>query len=67
MSEPVASPCTKVCVIEPRSGWCEGCMRTLSEIAAWGAISDGERLAICKELPARRERSEQLRAQSPPP
>ncbi|MGA1318970.1 MAG: DUF1289 domain-containing protein, partial [Rubrivivax sp.] len=29
----VPSPCINVCRIEPASGWCEGCARTLEEIA----------------------------------
>ena len=36
----VPSPCTDVCRIDPVSGWCEGCLRTLDEIAAWGGIDD---------------------------
>ena len=44
MSEPpVASPCTKVCTMDPASGLCIGCLRTLEEIACWGAMADEER------------------------
>ncbi len=50
----VASPCTGVCAIEPESGWCEGCLRTIDEIAAWGALDEGARREIWKRLPARR-------------
>ena len=48
---PIASPCTKVCTIDPRTGLCLGCGRTLDEIAQWGSLSDGERLRIMAELP----------------
>ena len=51
---PIASPCVGVCAIEPRSGWCEGCLRTIDEIAAWGALDDRTRREIWKQLPARR-------------
>ncbi len=50
----VASPCVGVCAIEPQSGWCEGCLRTIDEIAAWGALDDRARREIWKRLPARR-------------
>jgi uncharacterized protein len=50
---PIASPCNKVCTIDPRSGLCHGCGRTLTEIAQWGALSDSERERIMGELPQR--------------
>jgi predicted Fe-S protein YdhL (DUF1289 family) len=50
----IASPCIGVCAIEPRSGWCEGCLRTIDEIAAWGALDDRSRREVWKRLPARR-------------
>ena len=49
----VPSPCTNVCRIDRRSGWCEGCRRTVDEITRWSLASDAERLAILDELPAR--------------
>jgi predicted Fe-S protein YdhL (DUF1289 family) len=51
---PIASPCNKVCTIDPRSGLCHGCGRTLAEIAQWGSMSDSERQRIMAELPGRR-------------
>ena len=50
---PISSPCTKVCTIDPRSGLCHGCGRTLHEIAQWASLSESERLAIMAELPRR--------------
>jgi predicted Fe-S protein YdhL (DUF1289 family) len=50
----VASPCVNVCVIDERSGWCRGCLRTLDEIAAWGTMSDDDRRAIWRRLRTRR-------------
>ncbi|HUN91380.1 MAG TPA: DUF1289 domain-containing protein, partial [Burkholderiaceae bacterium] len=40
MPAPVASPCVNVCHIEPGTGCCEGCLRTLDEIAGWISYSD---------------------------
>jgi uncharacterized protein len=51
---PVASPCTGVCRIDPRTGWCEGCARSLDEIAAWGSLDTAQQRAIWKQLPGRR-------------
>lgn len=49
----VASPCVKVCVVHPDARICVGCRRTLEEIAAWGRMSDDERLAVLERLPDR--------------
>jgi predicted Fe-S protein YdhL (DUF1289 family) len=49
----VPSPCTNVCRIDRRSGWCEGCRRTVDEITRWPLANDAERLAILDELPKR--------------
>lgn len=50
----VASPCTQVCTIDANTGWCAGCLRTVDEIAAWGALDDAGKRAVWEELPARR-------------
>jgi uncharacterized protein len=50
----IPSPCIGVCRLDPVSGLCAGCMRTLAEIAAWPAAGDAERLAIVQHLRARR-------------
>ncbi len=50
----IASPCTKVCIIDPRSGLCQGCGRTLDEIGRWTSFSESERDRIMNELPLRR-------------
>lgn len=49
----VASPCTNVCRIEPRSKLCLGCRRTVDEITRWPLASDAERRAILADLPSR--------------
>ena len=50
----IVSPCTKVCTIDPRSGLCRGCGRTLDEIGRWMSLSESERNRIMTELPRRR-------------
>jgi predicted Fe-S protein YdhL (DUF1289 family) len=54
MPAPIASPCTKVCTIDPASGLCRGCGRNLDEIARWMSLSESERVRIMAELPRRR-------------
>ncbi|NJC09223.1 DUF1289 domain-containing protein [Polymorphobacter fuscus] len=49
----VVSPCTNVCRIDRRSGWCEGCRRTVDEITRWPRADDAERQAILDQLPTR--------------
>ncbi len=46
----VVSPCIRVCVIEPRSGYCRGCRRTLPEIAGWAKADDSRKLEIIAQL-----------------
>jgi predicted Fe-S protein YdhL (DUF1289 family) len=53
----VESPCTKVCTLDPISGLCVGCGRTIDEIAGWRTLTTAERERIMRELPARLARS----------
>ena len=50
----IESPCINVCVINKDHGLCEGCYRTLEEIARWGALSDVERRTIIRQLERRK-------------
>ena len=54
ISSPVPSPCINVCRMEPASGLCEGCLRTLDEIAAWSQFSDVAKGAVWQQLALRR-------------
>ena len=51
--QPVPSPCNNVCRIDPATGWCEGCLRTLDEIAAWGGLDQGAKWRVWQVLGAR--------------
>jgi predicted Fe-S protein YdhL (DUF1289 family) len=55
MAAGVPSPCNSVCTIVPTSGLCAGCLRTLDEIARWGAMDDDEKRAVIAALPGRRD------------
>lgn len=49
----IDSPCVKICVIEPKSRLCTGCLRTIDEIGAWSGMSRDARLAVMADLPQR--------------
>jgi len=49
----VPSPCNDVCRMHEPTGWCEGCGRTIEEIAGWGSLDDAGRRRIWALLPAR--------------
>ena len=42
----VPSPCLSICRMQAATGWCEGCLRTLDEIAAWGRLDDDGKRVI---------------------
>lgn len=48
------SPCINLCKMDPASGVCAGCYRTLDEIAAWSGLDDRRRDAILTNVAARR-------------
>lgn len=40
------SPCIGICRIKPSARFCEGCFRTIDEIASWRAVDESARGAI---------------------
>lgn len=40
--------------MNPATGLCDGCLRTLDEIAAWSRLSDDEKRAVLARVAARR-------------
>jgi predicted Fe-S protein YdhL (DUF1289 family) len=48
------TPCVDICVMNPETGLCEGCGRTIAEIAGWASLSSAERRRIMDELGERR-------------
>jgi uncharacterized protein len=50
----VPSPCVSVCRMEPDGGLCEGCLRTLDEIAAWAVLDERGKQGVWKLIHERR-------------
>jgi len=49
----IQSPCIKLCVLEPDSGYCIGCGRTGDEIASWISLTPQERKTVISQLDLR--------------
>ncbi len=49
----IETPCVKICVVDPGTGYCIGCGRTRGEIAGWLALDDQERRDIMDRLDER--------------
>ena len=60
----VESPCIKVCSMDAATGLCVGCLRTIDEIAAWGALDEQARREIWQRLPARRVKRDATRPEA---
>lgn len=50
----IVSPCTGICRIDEKTGWCLGCQRTIEEIADWSGLSPKSRRAIMATLAKRK-------------
>ncbi len=55
MSLSPASPCINVCRMDAATGLCEGCLRTIDEIARWGTLTDSDKRAVLAALEVRRQ------------
>lgn len=49
-----ASPCTNVCRMNAATGYCEGCSRTIEEIACWSGYGEKEKRAVLAKLQSRK-------------
>jgi hypothetical protein len=49
------SPCISICRMDAANGFCEGCLRTIAEIAAWSRIGDSEKRCIWRAIELRAE------------
>ena len=47
------SPCVGICLMDPATRTCRGCLRTVEEIALWYTASAAEKRAILARLAAR--------------
>jgi uncharacterized protein len=52
-SKAVVSPCINVCQMNPETGLCMGCLRTLDEIAGWLDFSDARKREVLAQIAAR--------------
>lgn len=50
----VPSPCVRLCRLHARTGVCEGCLRSLEEIAAWPSLDAAGRRAVLARVAGRR-------------
>ena len=54
---PTPSPCIGLCHLNDATGLCEGCYRSLQEIALWSGFNEADRRAV---LGAVEERKRQM-------
>lgn len=53
--DPVPSPCISVCRMNPHTGLCEGCFRTIDEIVQWGSATNEFKRAVWREIRRRED------------
>lgn len=46
----VPSPCISVCRMDAATGFCEGCFRTLEEIADWSMATEEDKRGVWRAL-----------------
>lgn len=49
----VPSPCLSVCRMDTARAYCEGCWRSIEEIAAWSRMADADKLVVWDRIEAR--------------
>jgi len=49
------SPCINVCRMDPKTGLCEGCFRSIEEIAQWSTATEEMKRRVWKEIRKRQE------------
>jgi len=48
------SPCVGICLVDPATRRCRGCLRTVEEIARWYTADAAEKRALLAALAVRR-------------
>lgn len=51
----VASPCIDICRMNAGTGLCDGCLRTIDEIAVWSSLNADAKSAVLRAVAARRD------------
>ena len=46
----VPSPCISICRMDAATGFCEGCFRTLEEIAEWSRLNDEAKREVWQSI-----------------
>ena len=64
-SHAVASPCVAVCTMNPASDFCDGCQRTIDEIAAWSIMDNTEKRQVWVRIGQRKARAAAAQLQPP--
>lgn len=59
----VPSPCNCTCRLDACTGWCDGCLRTIDEIAAWSGLDNAGKRVVWARL---EQRAEQILSAVPP-
>lgn len=49
----VLSPCVSICKMDSITGLCEGCLRTIDEIAQWSQMNDEQKRQVLVQLQLR--------------
>ena len=62
----IPSPCVGICRLDPDSGFCQGCWRTMAEISGWPGMDADGRLTLLDRL-AERQRADGRRDPNPGP
>ena len=57
LGEDMPSPCVSICRMDGTTELCEGCWRTLDEIAAWSRMPDAEKREVWALIAQRIEES----------
>jgi uncharacterized protein len=54
----VPSPCVSVCRMNSETNLCEGCLRTLDEIAAWSRMDDATKREVWQSIGQRLQKEQ---------
>lgn len=46
----VPSPCVSICKMNPSTELCEGCFRTLDEIALWSRMDEASKREVWRQI-----------------
>ena len=51
----VPSPCISICKMNPQTGLCEGCFRTIDEIVQWSTATEEMKRRVWVEIKRRQD------------